>query len=58
MPLNMKVFICSDKNLIDHNDTYLPAGKYYFNIEKGNNSYLVFRVLSRRLNWKEVPKFF
>jgi len=33
MPLNMKVFICSDKNLIDHNDTYLPAGKYYFNIE-------------------------
>ena len=28
----MKVFLCTDKHLIDVNDKYLPAGKYYFNI--------------------------
>ena len=32
MPLNMKVFLCSDTNLLDCNEQYLPAGKYYFNI--------------------------
>jgi len=33
MPLNMKVFLCSDKHLLDCNDQYLPAGKYYFKIK-------------------------
>lgn len=34
MPLNMKVFLCSNTNLLDFNECYLPAGKYYFNVNK------------------------
>ena len=33
MPLNMKLFLCTDKHLLDYNEKYLPAGKYYFNIK-------------------------
>lgn len=33
MPLNMKVFSCTDSHLLDCNDQYLPAGKYYFKIK-------------------------
>lgn len=33
MPLNMKVFLCSDYNLVDCNDLLLPSGQYYFIIE-------------------------
>ena len=29
----MKLFLCTDKHLLDHNEKYLPAGKYYYNIE-------------------------
>jgi len=33
MPLNMKLFLCTDKHLLDYNEKYLPAGKYYYNIK-------------------------
>ena len=33
MPLNMKVFLCSDYNLVDCNDLLLTSGQYYFIIE-------------------------
>jgi hypothetical protein len=29
----MKLFLCTDKHLLDYNEKYLPAGKYYFNIK-------------------------
>ena len=38
----MKVFLCTDRHLIDCKDKYLAAGKYYFNIEgfsKNNTVY-------------------
>jgi len=37
MPLNMKLFLCTDKNLFDINDKYLEVGKYYFTVESFNN---------------------
>jgi len=33
MPLNMKVYLCTDTNLLDANEQFLPAGKYYFIIK-------------------------
>ena len=33
----MKVFLCTDKNLFDCNDKYLPAGKYYYIIDNFSN---------------------
>jgi hypothetical protein len=42
MPLDMKVFLCTDQHLIDCKDKYLGAGKYYFNIDgfsKNNTVY-------------------
>ena len=30
----MKVYLCTDTNLLDANEQFLPAGKYYFIMTK------------------------
>ena len=45
MPLNMKLFLCTDKNLFDVNDKYLEVGKYYFTVESFNEKNVIGKLL-------------
>ena len=49
MPLNMKVFLCTDRHLIDCNDKYLEAGKYYFNIESFSKKIQFMEILLTKM---------
>tara|TARA_B110000858_G_scaffold185970_1_gene228650 strand:- start:4 stop:564 length:561 start_codon:yes stop_codon:yes gene_type:complete len=57
MPLNMKVFLCTDRHLIDCNDKYLEAGKYYFNIESFSKKNTVYGNIIDKNDLKSKYEF-